>query len=148
MGSGVVGALGAGARRPRTQSETARASRAPSRAARAARAGGRHGQSALPPLPRATRHRMNELTAPPPPAPEPRMLPYSFWWPIAGGALAGLLMRLVFSGAPGDAYSTMLGSFIVGSPVLVGFLTVYLAERTERRSWSYYFAAPVMSSAV
>jgi uncharacterized protein YndB with AHSA1/START domain len=76
------------------------------------------------------------------------MLPYSFWWPVGGGALAGLLMRFIFSGEPGNAYSAMLSSFIIGSPVLVGFLTVYLAELTERRSWSYYFAAPVVSSAV
>lgn len=80
--------------------------------------------------------------------PPPRVLPYSYWWPIGGGALAGLLMRLVFSGNAGDAYSTMLGSFIIGSPVLVGFVTVYIAELTERRSWGYYFATPVVSAAV
>jgi uncharacterized protein YndB with AHSA1/START domain len=41
----------------------------------------------------------------------------------------------------------MLGSFIIGSPALVGFVTVYIAELTQRRSWTYYFAAPVFSAA-
>jgi hypothetical protein len=31
----------------------------------------------------------------------PRLIPYSFWWPIGAGALVGLLMRLVFSGEAG-----------------------------------------------
>jgi hypothetical protein len=42
----------------------------------------------------------------------------------------------------------MLGSFIIGSPLLVGFITVYVAELTRRRSWRYYFGAPVVSAAV
>lgn len=81
-------------------------------------------------------------------APDERAIPYSLWWPIAAGALAGLLMRLVFSGEPGEAYSAMLTSFILGSPLMVGFVTVYVAERTERRRWTYYFGAPVISAAV
>ena len=77
-----------------------------------------------------------------------RKIPYSYWWPIAAGALAGFLMRLVFSGAPGQAYSAMLGSFILGSPVLVGMITVYVAELSERRAWDYYFRAPVVAASV
>jgi uncharacterized protein YndB with AHSA1/START domain len=40
----------------------------------------------------------------------------------------------------------MLGSFIVGAPLVVGIVTVYLAEIEERRSWKYYFAAPVLAT--
>jgi hypothetical protein len=87
-------------------------------------------------------------TSPSAPQPEPRILPYSFWWPIGAGALAGLAMRFVFSGSPGEAYSAMLTSFIIGSPALVGIITVYIAELTRRRSWTYYFAAPVLSAAL
>ena len=76
----------------------------------------------------------------------PRMIPFSYWWPIGAGAIAGLVMRLVFSGDPGNAYSAMLESFIIGSPLLVGLVTVYVAERTERRTWKYYFLAPVVAS--
>jgi hypothetical protein len=78
----------------------------------------------------------------------PRRIPFSYWWPIGAGAIAGLLMRLVFSGEPGNAYSAMLGSFIIGSPLLVGIVTVYVAERKERRSWAYYFLAPTASASV
>lgn len=77
--------------------------------------------------------------------PQPQ-LPYGAWWPVLIGAMAGLVLRLVFSGPAGEAYSAMLGSFIVGSPALVGALTVYLAERQERRSWKYYFFAPFVAN--
>jgi hypothetical protein len=78
----------------------------------------------------------------------PRMIPYSYWWPIGAGASVGVLMRLVFSGDAGQPYAAMLGSFIVGAPVVVGVVTVYLAERTARRSWSYYILAPMVAMAV
>ena len=89
----------------------------------------------MPFLSRASRVRVNQT----------RQIPFSYWWPIGAGALAGLLMRLLFSGMPGNAYSAMLGSFILGSPVLVGIVTIYVAELSERRSWTYYFFAPVFS---
>ncbi len=40
----------------------------------------------------------------------------------------------------------MLASFLYGSPILVGLVTVYVAERTQRRSWSYYFTAPMIAT--
>ena len=84
-----------------------------------------------------------------PPRAEPpsdRRLPFSGWWPVGCGAVAGLLLRLVYSGIPGEAYSAMLSSFIVGSPLLVGVVTVYVAELQERRTWTYYFVAPVIGT--
>jgi hypothetical protein len=55
-------------------------------------------------------------------------------------------MRLIFWGDPGQAFGAMLGSFVFGAPVLVGAVTVFLAERIEQRSWLYYFFAPVLAS--
>jgi hypothetical protein len=79
---------------------------------------------------------------PPVSTPKDRALPYAQWWPIVMGALAGVLLRVLFMGKPGGAYAPMMASFIYLAPLLVGAITVYLAERTKRRSWSYYFIAP------
>lgn len=73
-------------------------------------------------------------------------LPFSNWWPIVGGAAAGLFLRLTFSGNPGDSYTAMMGAFIYVCPMLVGAVTVYLAERRRRRSWAYYFWAPALAN--
>ena len=40
----------------------------------------------------------------------------------------------------------MLGSFIFGSPLLVGVVTVYSPSSTSARSWAYYFVAPVLAN--
>ena len=73
-------------------------------------------------------------------------LPFRAWWPFAGGALVGLALRAVFWGSPGDAYAAMMESFILGSPVLVAVVTVYIAELRARRSWAYYFTAPALAN--
>ncbi|MEO8020268.1 SRPBCC domain-containing protein [Polaromonas sp.] len=86
------------------------------------------------------------MTEAPPDAGPLRVLPYSRWWPLAAGVLAGLLLRLVFSGKPGNAYAAMMGSFIYLSPVVVGAVTVYVAEKASRRSWAYYFWAPFVAN--
>lgn len=91
---------------------------------------------------------MNDSISSQLPGPAPRLIPYSFWWPIGAGALVGLLMRLVFSGEAGGPFAAMLGAFIVGAPVVVGIVTVYVAEMTARRSWRYYFGAPVIAMSV
>lgn len=75
-----------------------------------------------------------------------RVLPFSRWWPLLAGVLAGLLLRLVFSGQPGNAYAAMMGSFIYLSPIVVGAVTVYVAEKASRRSWAYYFWAPFVAN--
>src|ERR1700678_2937620 len=71
--------------------------------------------------------------------------PHRFWvvrfgWavPLACGALAGIALRLFFSGSPGKPYAAMESCFTLLVPVLVGAVTIYAAERTRRRSWAYY----------
>lgn len=68
-------------------------------------------------------------------------LPFSRLWPLLLGAASGVLMRLVFMGKPGNAYAPMMGAFIYLAPVLVGAVTVYAAEKIERRDWGYHLAA-------
>lgn len=79
-------------------------------------------------------------------APAGRFLPYSNWWPVITGAAAGVAFRLAFSGKPGDPYAAMMGAFIYVCPVVVGAVTVYVAEMRNRRSWSYYFWAPFLAN--
>ena len=73
-------------------------------------------------------------------------LPMLKRYPVIAGALAGLLLRLVFSGEGGSAWSAMVGAFIFGVPLFVGMLTVYLAERQRRRTWAYYIIAPLLAT--
>ncbi len=68
-------------------------------------------------------------------------LPFAKRWPVLSGGLVGLLLRYVFFGEAGRPYAAMMGSFIYLVPLLVGAVTVYLAERRQRCSWSYYFLA-------
>ncbi len=58
----------------------------------------------------------------------------------------GLLLRFLFSDSPGTARSAMAGAFIYGAPILVGVITVYVAELKQRRSWAYYFWAPFIAN--
>lgn len=78
-----------------------------------------------------------------------RFLPFTSWWPLLAGATAGILMRaIVFSGSPGNAFAAMMGSFIYLSPLAVGAVTVYCAERIARRSWFHYFAAGFLANVI
>jgi len=74
--------------------------------------------------------------------------PHRFWivrfgWtvPLICGALVGVAFRLFFSGTPGEPYHAMMSTFTLLVPIVVGAVTVYMAERAGRRSWSYYFFA-------
>lgn len=75
-------------------------------------------------------------------------LPFSGWWPLVAGALSGIALRLVFMGKPGGIYAAMMGSFIYLAPLLVGIVTVCMAERRKRRSWAYYIWAPMLASVI
>ncbi len=66
-----------------------------------------------------------------------RWLP-NWWWAIVAGALAGIALRFIFNGAPGDPFTPMLGSFALIAPCVVSAVAVYLAERTSRHSWGEY----------
>lgn len=79
-------------------------------------------------------------------APREPSIPFSWLWPIAAGVLAGLALRFVFSGHPGQPYATMMASFIFLTPMVVGAVTVYVAERRQRRSWRYYFFSAFMAN--
>ncbi|WP_206410765.1 SRPBCC family protein [Lysobacter enzymogenes] len=65
--------------------------------------------------------------------------------PFLGGALIGLLLRLVFNGDPGSAWAPMLTVFILLAPIAIGAITVYLAERQQARRLRYHFFAPWLS---
>ena len=73
-------------------------------------------------------------------------IPFSWWAPLLAGVVGGLLLRLLFSGAAGGKWSAMAGAFIYLSPLVVGALTVYVAETRERRSWGYYLWAPFVAN--
>jgi drug/metabolite transporter (DMT)-like permease len=70
-----------------------------------------------------------------------KALPMLKRYPVLAGAVCGVLLRLAFSGPGGSPWSAMAGAFIFTAPILVGMVTVYLAERQHRRTWSYYISA-------
>jgi hypothetical protein len=81
--------------------------------------------------------------------------PHRFWivrfgWtvPLICGALVGVAFRLFFSGRPGEPYHAMMSTFTLLVPIVVGAVTVYIAERAGRRSWSYYFFAAAAANAL
>lgn len=72
--------------------------------------------------------------------------PFAWIWPVLAGASAGVGLRLVFWGEPGKPFAAMMAAFIYFSPILVGAVTVYVAERKQRRTWKYYFWAPFFAN--
>jgi len=87
----------------------------------------------------------NNQTQVDPPS-EPRNLPFSKWFPVLAGVVAGILLRLVFSGHPGKPYSPMMETFIVLAPLLVGAVTVYVAELRQHQTWKYYVGASFLAT--
>ena len=78
---------------------------------------------------------------------KPRVLPFSNWWPLAIGALTGIVLRLILPlGKPGGAYAAMEAAFVYLVPTAVGAVTVFVAEAKQRRAWSYYVWAPVVAN--
>jgi hypothetical protein len=77
-----------------------------------------------------------------------RLLPTLKRYPVIAGAIAGILLRLLFSGSGGSPWSAMAGAFIYTAPILIGMVTVYLAERQRRRDWGYYVVAPFVATAL
>ena len=86
------------------------------------------------------------MAEPSAPASRQRWLPFRSWWPLFAGAATGLVLRLLFGGKPGDPYAPMMVSFVYLCPIVVGAVTVYAAERRERRTWAYYFLAPCLAN--
>jgi hypothetical protein len=77
-----------------------------------------------------------------------RVLPFSFVWPLLVGVLLGLGLRLAFFDHPNEASRVMEYPFIYFVPLAIGAITVYVAETRKRRSWSYYFWVPVLSTCI
>src|SRR5258707_4706649 len=81
--------------------------------------------------------------------------PHRFWIvrfggpvPFRGAAFDGVSSRLFFSGTPAELYHAMMSSFTLLVPILVGTVTVYIAERAGRRSCSYYFFSAAAANAL
>jgi len=53
---------------------------------------------------------------------------------------------MIYSGEPGGSFSAMKGSFFYLAPVVVGCVTVYVAETKQRRTWWYYGLAPMSAN--
>lgn len=77
-----------------------------------------------------------------------RVLPMLKRYPVIAGAIFGVCLRLMFSGRGGSPWSAMAGAFIFIAPILVGMVTVYLAERRRRRDWYYYIWAPFAATSL
>lgn len=73
-------------------------------------------------------------------------IPFRWFWPVLAGALIGLFWRFVFSGKHDTIFSPMSGAFVFLTPLAIGVITVYVAERQERRSWSYYVTASIVAN--
>jgi hypothetical protein len=75
-----------------------------------------------------------------------KTLPFSNWWPVFAGAIVGVILRLAFYGDNNSIFSPMSFAFMYMAPFAMGAVTVYLAEKVKRRSWSYYVWAPALAS--
>ena len=61
------------------------------------------------------------------------------YWALVAGVLTGFGLRIAFGDMSNDSYSVMMASFTLLVPVAVGAVTVFVAERSKRRSWSFFF---------
>jgi hypothetical protein len=73
-------------------------------------------------------------------------LPFRRIWPTIAGAIVGVGLRLAYSGHPDGLYAAMSSAFVYLAPMVVGAVTVYVAELQKRRSWGYYFTAPFIAN--
>lgn len=80
------------------------------------------------------------------PAAIAKPLPYSAWWPPLAGMLVGILLRLLYGGKQHEVYNAMSDGFVLYAPLAVGAITVYVAEKSARRSWRYYIVAGVLAN--
>lgn len=79
-------------------------------------------------------------------APRKKALPFSKWLPFIAGAVIGVVLRLVFSGTSGSAYTAMASAFIWLVPMAVGASTVFVAECQTRQSWWFYVTGPIVAN--
>jgi len=81
-----------------------------------------------------------------PRTPEDRGLRLVWWLPPLVGAAVGLALRLIYSGDAGQAFNAMMGSFAILTPIIVGSVTVLIADVYGRRSWGYYFGVAALAN--
>lgn len=99
-----------------------------------------------PPTPEGLGKEQEAGQADQPVASTPGALPFPKWWPLAVGALTGIVQRLIFSGEPGGVLSAMQGAFVYFVPIAVGAVTVAVAESKQRRTWGYYIWASMVAN--
>lgn len=64
------------------------------------------------------------------------------WWRwVLGGALYGVLLRVLFGALEVSSYGVMSSAFLLGTPFVLGAITVY-GRRHEPRTWAMLIAAP------
>jgi len=74
----------------------------------------------------------------------PAWLRLARWWPVAVGAVGGIVLRFMFSAQ--GALSAMSLAFFYIAPFAVAAVSVYLAERQQPRSWAYYAGAGALAN--
>jgi len=75
-----------------------------------------------------------------------RVLPFAGFWAVLAGAVAGVALRVLFSGKAGGSYNSTMAAFVLLSPAIVGAITVYIAETRKRRTWGYYARAAFVAN--
>jgi uncharacterized protein YndB with AHSA1/START domain len=78
--------------------------------------------------------------------PPKRSLPFSAWWPIGCGAVAGIVLRASFFGGPGRPYSAMGLGFVLFAPIAVGAVTVYFGQLGPRRALGDHVARSILAT--
>ncbi|RDZ27752.1 SRPBCC domain-containing protein [Lysobacter silvisoli] len=80
------------------------------------------------------------------PAPRARRSPIQWLWPLVAGVAVGLGLRWVFSAKAGEAYATMLVSFVLLAPLVVGMVAAYVAQRRGPQHWAMHFGLGVLAN--
>lgn len=88
------------------------------------------------------------MSAPVPPAPAAAPARRTWVWPLLAGLVTGISLRLLFDGRLDGRYETMMLSFVLLAPLLVGMVAVYVAERRVRRNWGTYAGVGAMANLI
>ena len=64
-----------------------------------------------------------------------------WWWWVLGGAAYGLGLRVLFGVLPTSYQGVMSSAFVLGTPFVLGALTVY-GQRHHPRTWSSMIVTP------
>lgn len=81
-----------------------------------------------------------------PPVKKTRWLYGNWLWPLLCGVLVGLGLRMIFSADAGEPYATMLISFLLFAPFLVGMVAAYVVERQARKGLGFHFGMGALAN--